>query len=431
MPLITDDTKILLAIKSCIVNTHQLDISLSKNANVTNSNTNYALILCAALVIYFYAEKTSQIKVDASATKLSNGIIETNSIVHQKETKLRPRNEPLPSPTATVIKLSNRNETIREQNKNIAKPYPMLVRFPSKVHALINQPVPMVLFPGNSPTTSYIPTSTRSVNQNCDKKTRRKQIAAENTKHKKLSSEYPCNIYQLNDCQPTSYWKEYGTKDVKYSKETVSFIFEENSSTPKKKKKPTKINDARISTEQISETLESKQENVDTRNVLEGLDNLDLEFSDHTITIASVDKDKDAKKMKESIQNEFKNSVQLAATRTLEKTGEKNSNEKENSKYGKDLVERVALKVIGNGEGNIKISSNVNHFMSCPLPVLSESWVNSPANNQYNIPYYAINEKLSLKNMASPLFENPIWNSPNICTDDSRKNPYPHTDKFS
>ncbi|GAV30152.1 hypothetical protein PMKS-003659 [Pichia membranifaciens] len=361
----------------------------------------------------------------------TNRRTETTTKNHSTKTiKLEGNSEVQDLRASANSKLSNRNATIKKPTPAFAKPYPIPIRFPSKVHTMMNQPVPVMMFPRNSPALPYIPNPSSCVNFENENDAYGKKPIIDSVRYKKINSnEYSCSTYQSNDYRSKPRWENHNTKGLKSSNDSLNFISDGNSSTPKKQKVATRSNDARILADPLSTSPSSKHENVDTQNVLEGLDNLDMDFSDNTITVASIAETKDAQKLKENIQNEFKNSVQLIAKKIQNNSSPKVANEnftegKENCKYGKDLVEKVALNVIGSEKDNeVKISSKVNHFPSCPLPTLSGGWPNAPpVGNQYNVPYYDMNENLYPKFMASPLFGNPIWNNPNAFTNSARDN---------
>lgn len=383
------------------------------------------------LVGYFYVERKSRNNKCDSERKETIRRVESTPKNHSTKTiKLENNSEIHGLRTIASIKLSNRNAVTKRSTPAFPKPYPMPIRFPSKVHTMMNQPVPVMMFQSNSPAFPYMSNHSSCSNFKNESEVYGKKATIDNGRYRKINSnEYSCSTYQSSDYRSKPRWENHNTKGLKSSDESLNFISDGNSSTPKKQKIATKSSDTKILANPLSTVPSGKHENVDTHNVLDGLDNLDMDFSDNTITVASIAETQDAQKLKEDIKNEFKNSVQLIAKKTQissspEVPNEKLTEEKENCRYGKDLVEKVALNVIGNEKDNeAKISSKVSHFPSCPLPTLSGGWPKAPTvDNQYNVPLYDMNENSYPRFMASPLFGNPIWNNPNAFTNSARDN---------
>lgn len=398
VPLIGNKSDVLMTIKKCILNSKRLDFSIQKIKESKSVLSNSILIIFLTIAICLYLRKnfkTNHNKETVDSLKNSyNDIKEKNK--NLKLTKTESDNDknnkvPIIHPVAK-FKQFNKLSIDKTENQKFAKAYPVPVKFPG-------QSLPIMLIPGRNPVT-YI------------------HLAKPNIRTKKNN----------NTCHFQQPLKNIESDFSLNSLSKHSPILPGCSSTPKKQISNKHLN--------IKKSLKKEKKPFDTQNVLDGLDDLDLEITEQDYDTSLLKNTETRITHEKNDSPEINKNVQLKIL-----NNETFSGGHEYNKVTKDLIEKVALNVIGNDKDNkaknskeiifpvvytpnssiVENSTKKPNLKNHNISTLQLNGVNSnidfkdlkninyPNHNNISI----INKSMFPNYMASPIVGNSIWNIAN------------------
>lgn len=378
----------MITLKKCILNSKQLDDSVQKLKVSKNSSGISIIIGLSVIAFIFYLTNNPS---SNNNIKTFNHDIKDKSpkLIKKKYDNDKKEKIPIIHPVAQ-FKPINKVSITKMPTQNFAKPYPIPMKFPE-------QSIPILLIPRNNVT--YIP---------INKKT---------NKAKKND-----NIF--------NYQQSLKNNDRDFALDPLSkpCPFSAGcSSTPKKQILNKNLN--------INKFSKKEKKPFDIQNVLAGLDDLDLEIPEQEYDSVSMKNEKTRKTHGKDGSKEINKDNQLKIS-----TKGDRSNINEYNKVTKDLIEKVALNVIGNDKDNqLKSSQEIR----CPVvytsnPSIIENWSTKPNLKPSNTPISQVNkanpgvnfkDSRSINNtihnndinkpifpnyMASPIVGNPIWNIGNL-----------------
>lgn len=365
----------IITIKSCIINSFQLNKSIFKLQNSYSLAFKYTICISILIIAYLVV---LQHKNKKKQTKFIESIDPVNTLPNEKIELIYDTLKPTNSST----KIQFRSKNYPNQIKNVPSIQPIPIMIPHLPRA---------------PRIQFITPKNQKINLNT--KILRKTLPSDNIqKSKKIEkvdgTKYSSSVYQSDVDGSEPEWKDtvYNKNLKKFchpdlANEPITFIANENESTPKR-----------------IEELKRIDSKIKTRNLLDGLNDLNLGISDsescsnnEIITIGKIVVDEMKQKIsKEDVQKKFKDTVKNIAKGAKDSSEkhiiESNTDEKDNS--FDNIAKKVAMTVIGNDSDDLltnkkrKIASNPISIENFPINPQLIDYLNKyppPSGNNQNI----------------------------------------------